>query len=218
MRKDFLAYVKNELKPITVRNYTIEDTNKLIHIQQNAFPPPFPEELLWSKEQIAEHVTRFPEGAFCVEVDGAMAGSMTTLLVDLKPGELHTWDEITNSGFIRNHTPEGSTLYVVDLCVDPDFRGLGLGKELMNAAYETVVNLNADRLAGGCRIPGYYKYSHELSPEEYYEKLKKGKLRDSVFSFLIGAGRVPVGLLPGYIEDKESADHAVLMEWKNPFK
>jgi len=203
--------------PIVVRNYTQKDTKELIALQRKAFPPPFPDELLWTKEQINEHTSRFPEGAICIEVDGKLAGSMTTLRIDLKDGQHHTWEEITDSGSIRNHNPKGNTMYVVDICVDPAFRGLGLGRELMRASYEVVVYLGVKRLAGGSRMPGYSSVSEELSPNEYYEKLKSGELHDPVVTFLLKNGRVPVELIPNYIDDEESANHAVLMEWKNPF-
>jgi hypothetical protein len=74
-------------------------------------------------------VTLFPQGALCNEVDGEIAGSMTGLLVEIDPQHPeHSWEEITDNGYIRNHNPKGNTLYVVDIGVRPAFRKLGLGK------------------------------------------------------------------------------------------
>ena len=55
-----------------------------------------------------------------MEVDGRVVGSMTGLLVDFdsKHPE-HTWETITDNGYIRNHDPKGNTLYVVDISVSP---------------------------------------------------------------------------------------------------
>ncbi|KIL45887.1 GNAT family N-acetyltransferase [Jeotgalibacillus soli] len=218
MKKEFYTFKKEQPKKTIIRNYTLADADPLIQIQREAFPPPFPEELLWNHDQLEAHTTLFPEGALCVEVEGEIAGSMTALRVNLQPGEKHTWNEITDQGYIRNHQPNGSSIYVVDICVSPRFRGLGLGKELMLAMYETVVYLGADRLVGGSRIPGYQKVKEKMSPEEYVSAVKNGTLQDPVVTFLMKCGRVPVELLPGYLDDEESNNNAVLMEWKNPFK
>ncbi|MDG5473097.1 GNAT family N-acetyltransferase [Jeotgalibacillus sp. ET6] len=218
MIKTFYIYKGEELLPVKIRNYTVEDSEGLIQIQKKAFPPPFPEELLWSKEQIAQHVSLFPDGALCLEVNGVLAGSITAMRIDLNDQEPHTWEEITDAGWIKKHNDTGSTLYIVDICIDPSFRGLGLGRQLMYAAYETVIFLGINRLAGGCRIPGYSAHKNELTIETYFEQLTTGKLKDPVFSFLVGAGRTPVKLIHNYIDDEESGNCAVLMEWKNPFQ
>ncbi|KIL47519.1 GNAT family N-acetyltransferase [Jeotgalibacillus campisalis] len=217
MLKEFYIYQGENLLPVKIRNYSIEDANSLIQIQKNAFPPPFPKELLWTKEQISEHATLFRDGALCIEVNGELAGSFTAMRTELDDQKAHTWEEITDAGWMRMHNNAGTTLYVVDICVDPSFRGLGLGRELMCAAYQTVVHLKLKRLAGGGRIPGYSAYKNIMPAATYFEKLITGQLKDPVFSFLIGVGRTPVRLIHNYIEDEESDDCAVLMEWKNPF-
>lgn len=93
---------------------------------------------------------------------------MTGLLVDFDSNQPdHTWDEITDSGYIRNHNPSGNTLYVVDIGVRPIYRKLGLGKWLMFSMYGIVVHLRLERLLGGGRMPGYHKVAKVLSPEQY---------------------------------------------------
>jgi hypothetical protein len=44
-----------------------------------------------------------------------------------------------------------------------------------------------------------------------------GTLYDPVMTFLMRCGRTPIGLAANYIEDEDSHNYAVLMEWKNPF-
>jgi ribosomal protein S18 acetylase RimI-like enzyme len=122
-RKDFFVFEDNRPIFATIRNYEEKDFPGLIRVQQESFPPPFPPELLWNEQQLYNHITLFPEGALCMEIDGVIVGSMTALLVnfDLKHSE-HTWDEITDSGYIGNHNPKGNTLYVVDIGVRPAYR------------------------------------------------------------------------------------------------
>ena len=151
--------------------------------------------------------------------NGEIVGSMTSLVVDYSISDPnHTWEEITDNGYIRNHNDGGNTLYIVDLCVDPDYRGFKLGKLLMNAMYEIVVHLNLDRLLGGGRIPTYHKVAHEFSIEDYLKKLTIGEYKDPVITFLLQCGRTPLKAVKGYLQDDESCDYGILMEWKNPFQ
>ncbi|OJF18301.1 MAG: GNAT family N-acetyltransferase, partial [Bacillaceae bacterium G1] len=199
--------------------YTEEDFDELIRIQQECFPPPFPSELWWNREQLHNHVTLFPEGALCVEVDGVLAGSMTCLMVDFDDRHPdHTWEAMTDGGYIRNHNPKGNTLYVVDISVRPGYRGMGLGKWLMQSMYELVVHKGLDRLLGGGRMPGYHRKAHELTAEQYLEKVLQGELQDPVINFLLRCGRTPLKVVANYLEDEESCHYGVLMEWRNPFR
>lgn len=217
-KKSFI-YKGEKRHQIVVRNYVFNDFSALIEIQKESFPPPFPEELWWNEQQLTNHVTLFPEGALCIEVDGEMAGSMTGLLVDFDPNHPHhTWAEMTDEGYIRNHKPDGNTLYIVDICVKPKFRMLDLGRLLMNSMYELVIHKNLDRLLGGGRMPGYHNYASQYTPEQYVEAVVQGKLTDPVISFLLRCGRLPIAVIKDYLEDEESHNYGVLMEWKNPFK
>ncbi|GGI96761.1 putative N-acetyltransferase YkwB [Alicyclobacillus cellulosilyticus] len=205
-------------RPACIRNYTEADFAGLIAIQRECFPPPFPSELWWNEDQLRHHVTLFPEGALCVEVDGALAGSMTTLMVHFDPNHPHhTWAEMTDGGYIRTHRPDGDTLYVVDISVRPRYRRLGLGKWVMHAMYHLVVHKRLKRLVGGGRMPGYHKVAHRMSPEAYAEAVVRGELHDPVITFLLRCGRTPLAVVPNYLEDEESGNHALLMEWRNPF-
>ncbi|MHC0038119.1 GNAT family N-acetyltransferase [Pseudoneobacillus sp. C159] len=218
-RKEFFVFDGDRPVPAVIRNYQVQDFPGLILIQQESFPPPFPSELWWNEEQLKNHVTLFPDGALCIEVDGEIAGSMTGLLVDFDPANPdHSWEEVTDNGYIRNHKPDGNTLYVVDISVRPKFRKLGLGKWLMLSMYNVVVQLGLDRLLGGGRMPGYHKHAASMSAEEYLAAVLRGDIKDPVITFLMRCGRTPVKVVANYLEDEESLNYGTLMEWKNPFK
>jgi len=203
---------------LTIRNYERGDFANLIALQERCFPPPFPSELWWNEEQLNEHATRFSEGALCAESEGTIVGSMTALRVTVPDRGPHDWASMTDNGFIRNHDPDGDTVYVVDLCVDPDYRKMGLGKWLMQSMYETVVHLGCRRLLGGGRMPGYRAHSDKFAPEEYVRKVCEGEIRDPVLTFMLRCGRLPIGIAADYLEDEQSLNYAALMEWRNPFK
>jgi len=218
-RKAIYVFRRDRPVPALIRNYGEKDFAGLIEIQRECFPPPFPSELWWNKEQLYNHISLFPEGALCVEVDGVLAGSMTCLLVDFDERYPdHTWEEMTDGGYIRNHNPNGNTLYVVDISVRPAYRQLGLGKWLMQSMYELVVHKGLARLLGGGRMPGYHKKAKELTAEQYLAMVLRGELQDPVITFLLRSGRTPLKVVSGYLEDEESCNYAVLMEWKNPFR
>lgn len=219
MKKELYVRSGEGLVPATIRNYGSNDFKELIDVQEACFPPPFPKELLWSEEQLASHVALFPQGALCAEVNGVIVGSITSLIVDMAEyGHDHSWAAVTDDGYIRGHNPQGDTLYVVDIAVAPDYRSAGLGKWMMSSLYETVVHLGLERLLGGGRMPGYGARAGEATPEQYVAKVLSGEWNDPVISFLLRCGRMPVGIASDYLEDEQSKNHAVLMEWRNPFK
>jgi ribosomal protein S18 acetylase RimI-like enzyme len=205
--------------PAIIRNYHEQDFAGLIQVQKESFPPPFPPELWWNEQQLQNHVRLFPDGALCIEINEEIAGSMTCLIVDYLPGDPdHTWAQMTDNGYIRNHNPSGNTLYVVDISVRPAYRKLGLGKWLMLSMYEVVVHKGLDRLLGGGRMPGYHQKADEMTAEQYLSAVVAGKLKDPVITFLLRCGRTPVKVVKDYLEDEESCNYGALMEWKNPFK
>lgn len=198
---------------VTVRPYTLADYQALLQIQKEAFPPPFPSELWWQEAHIQSHVDTFPEGALLAEVNGVAAGSATSLLVDYD-GKDHTWDEISDLGFIlHSHKPSGDSLYGIDLCVRPSMRGQGVAQALYEARKQTVRDFKLKRFIAACRIPGYHHHAEELSVQEYVQSVQMETLKDQVLTFMLKQGLNPISILPNYVEDTESLDYAVLVEW-----
>lgn len=221
MRKHLYVFDGDTPVEAVIRTYGAADFEALIRVQQVSFPPPFPSELWWTKEQLMEHVTRFPEGALCVEVAGQIVGSITGLRVDSEQIEVaadHSWSAVTDDGFIRTHRPDGDTLYIVDVCIMPAYRKFGLGKWLMQSMYEVVVHLGLARLLGGGRMPGYQRAAETMSADDYAAAVMAGTMKDPVITFLLRCGRTPVSVVANYLEDEESLNHALLMEWRNPFR
>ncbi|RUL54798.1 GNAT family N-acetyltransferase [Lysinibacillus antri] len=218
-RSEQFVFDEGKPIPIIIRNYTKEDFDALIAIQAECFPPPFPSELWWNKEQLTNHVNLFQEGAICIEIAGQVVSSLTGVCTQFDPSHPnHTWAEATDDGYITNHDPNGNTLYIVDISVRPAYRSLGLGKIMMQAMYHVVIENGLERLLGGGRIPGYHKKADTLSAHEYIDAVVRGDLYDPVVSFLLRCGRKPIAIVENYLDDEESLNYGVLMEWKNPFK
>ncbi|WP_409254123.1 GNAT family N-acetyltransferase [Bacillus sp. SCS-153A] len=216
--KKLYVFRNNTPVEAIIRTYNTADFPGLIKVQQESFPPPFPSDLWWNEEQLTNHITLFPEGALCIEVEGEIAGSITGMITSFDPSNIqHTWSEVTDDGFIRTHEPSGNALYIVDIGVSPKYRGLGLGKALMQSMYEVVIQLKLERLLGGGRMPGYGKAAGQMTASQYLDTVVKGDIYDKVITFLLRCGRLPVGVIPDYLEDEESLNNAALMEWRNPF-
>ncbi|WP_280771063.1 GNAT family N-acetyltransferase [Salipaludibacillus daqingensis] len=199
-----------------IRSYTINDFDSLLLIQKEAFPPPFPEDLWWSKEHIKAHEETFPEGAMLADQNGEPAGSATSLIINYD-GSPHTWEQIADDGYIkRSHIPTGDTLYGIDVCVRPRFRGKGVAKALYDARKQLVIDLGLKRYIAGCRIPDYHHHAKIMSVDEYVAKVSSGEIKDLVLSFMLAQGLQPIQIMPDYVDDEESLNYAVIVEWKNP--
>ncbi|MDT8861898.1 GNAT family N-acetyltransferase [Alkalihalobacillus sp. MEB130] len=203
------------MSKVNVRPYKMTDFESLLDVQKEAFPPPFPEDLWWNREQIEAHVTTFPEGALLAEIDGVVVGSATSLLIAFD-GKPHTWEEVADDGYIRkSHNPNGDSLYGIDLCVRPSYRGKGIAGALYEARKDTVRQLGLKRFIAGCRIPNYHEHADRLDAESYVKAVEKGEIKDLVLTFMLKQGLHPLQVMPNYLEDDESLDYAVLVEWRN---
>lgn len=210
-----VAHVARAL--VTIRPYTLADIPALIRLQEECFPPPYPAEQLWNADQLRSHIERFPEGALCAEVDGRIVASGTCLIVRLDPDHPeHTWSEITGDGYITPHDPRGDTLYGVDLCVHPAYRGFGIARLIYAARFALVRRLGLKRFCAGGRMPGYHRYADQMTAEEYVRRVVAGELADPTLTPQLRSGMRAVAVLHGYIPDEESRDHALLLEWTNP--
>lgn len=202
----------NDSARIRVRPLRKSDLRPVQELQRRCFPGVAP----WTKEQFEQQLSVFPEGQLCVELDGKLIATSSTLIV-LETDFMgpHTLADVSDHGMIRNHTPDGDALYGIDIAVDPAHRGKRLARRLYDARKELARarNLRSMLIAG--RIPNYHKHP-ELSAEEYVRRVVRKELRDTVLTTQVSNGFAIRQVLPGYLpSDRESCGYAVLMEWQN---
>ncbi|WP_096190455.1 GNAT family N-acetyltransferase [Evansella halocellulosilytica] len=201
---------------LTVRPYTMDDFHDLLTIQKEAFPPPFPEELWWSKEQIHSHVHTFRNGGLIAEIGGEAAGSATSVIIDYD-GSDHTWEQIADNGYIKNsHDPNGDTLYGIDVCVRPKFRSKRVAKALYDARKQFVITNSLKRFIAGCRIPNFHEFAGKMTVDEYVKSVSTGNIQDLVLSFILKQGLTVKQIMPNYLDDEESLHYGIIVEWRNP--
>jgi predicted amidohydrolase len=201
---------------LVVRQLRKTDFKAVQEIQRRSFPMIDP----WTREQFESQLTFFPEGQIGVEIDGALVATSSSLIVDEEDfGAYHTFDEVSDKGFIRNHDPEGDTLYGIDIAVDPKHRGVHLTRRIYEVRKELCRqrNLRAILIAG--RIPGYSRQADKMTAEEYVRRVisKTIKVRDPVLTAQLSQGFSVRAVLKDYLpSDTESGGYAVFMEWLNP--
>ncbi|WP_163708765.1 carbon-nitrogen hydrolase family protein [Mangrovibacterium lignilyticum] len=171
----------------------------------------------WEKDQIKRLIDKFPEGQVAIKVNGHFAGCALSIIVDYSKFENgHTYRQITNNHTFNTHTPDGDMLYGIDIFIQPQFRGLRLGRRLYDYRKELCERLNLKGIAFGGRIPNYHKYANEMTPKQYIEKVRMKEIHDPVLDFQMSNDFHPARILKNYlVGDKESNEYAVLLEWDN---
>jgi predicted amidohydrolase/GNAT superfamily N-acetyltransferase len=176
------------------------------------------ENVVWGEAHLLSHQRVFPQGQLVAEVGGRIVGAAATLIVDMGPDPLrpHTWSGITDSGYFLNHNPRADTMYGADIYVHPDVRGMGVGAALYEARRQLCRRLNLRRILAGGRLWNYHEHADQMTAEEYAYRVAAGELKDLVLSFQLREGFVLRGVMPNYLRDPKSSNHASLIEWLNP--
>jgi ribosomal protein S18 acetylase RimI-like enzyme len=201
----------------TIRPMRGEDVPQVVALQRRAFPPPFDEELLWQPEHLERHLEKFPTGQFVAELGGRIVGSCSNCIISEERWQAREdWDKTVGGPYIENHDPNGSTLFGLDISVDPDVRRMGVGRAFYGARYDLVRDLGLARYGTACRIPDYRRYSDERlgsDPKEYVRAVVRGEATDRVLTPLLRYDLRVAGVVRDFMPDYESGDAAAVLEW-----
>jgi predicted amidohydrolase/ribosomal protein S18 acetylase RimI-like enzyme len=200
---------------LIVRQLRVDDLDQIQALHARAFRDDFAP---WSRENLENHLTLFPEGQVCIELDGELVATSSSLIVDSDTlGWDHSYVDVCDDGMLRGHDPDGDYLYGIDIAVDPRHRGMKLSRRLYDARKQYVIERNLKGMIFGGRMPGYHRQAPKMSASQYLSKVFEKEIRDPVIMAQTSNGFVPRGLLRNYLpEDRESLGYAVLMEWRNP--
>jgi predicted amidohydrolase/GNAT superfamily N-acetyltransferase len=121
-----------------------------------------------------------------------------------------------DSGYIRNHDPNGDVLYGIEIMVDPEYRGMRLARRLYDERKRIARERNLEAIVIGGRIPGYSPYQDEMTAHEYANKVADKTLYDPVLTTQFANGFELKQLIPDYLpSDEDSVGWASHMEWIN---
>lgn len=208
-----------EINKVELRNLRVEDYKELRLSMQHAYRDVDldMEEPYWAEKDIKRLLKIFPEGQLVVLVDGKVVGSALSLIVDHKKATSnHTYEKITGNYSFDTHDYDGEVLYGIDVFIDPEYRGLRLGRRLYEARKELCEQLNLRSIIFAGRMPGFNEHSETLTPKEYIEKVRLKEIHDPVLAFQLSNDFHVIKVMRNYLEgDKNSMDYAVLMEWNN---
>ncbi|HAI17490.1 MAG: carbon-nitrogen hydrolase [Xanthomarina sp.] len=205
-----------DIENIELQYLTLDDYQELKGAMQEAYKS-MPN-LYWREHQIKTLIDKFPEGQVVIKINNQIAGCALSIIVDYDSiDDIHTYEDITGNYTFNTHDADkGDALYGIDVFIKPEFRGLRLGRRLYDYRKELCEKLNLRGIAFGGRIPNFHKYSKEMSPKEYIDKVRRKEIHDPVLNFQISNDFHPVRILKGYLEgDNASGEYAVLLEWDN---
>jgi hypothetical protein len=199
-----------------IRQMTTADIPGAVALQRACFPPPFPEELLWNAEHLAAHLQIFPDGQLIAEAGSAVIGSASSLIISEENWQAHrNWDSTVGGPFLKNHEPNGSTMYGVDVSVHLAWRGRGVGRAFYKARFQIASKLGLARYGTACRIPDFSKWLGDHSnsmPDDYGCAVAAGETVDRTLTPLLRYGLDYLGLIRDYMPDEESANAAALLQ------
>lgn len=198
---------------LVMRPLRASDYEAVVDLEKDCFPGQEP----WSREHFESQIQHFPEGQICLEYDGKVVASSSSLIVSFSDYDAwHNWMDIADGGYIRNHKNDGDTLYGIEIMVDPEFRGYRLSRRLYDARKTLAREGNLRRIIIGGRIPGYAEHADELSASEYVEQAVARKIFDPVLTPQLANGFALQGLFPDYLpDDTASRGYATYLEWNN---
>ena len=199
---------------ISVRQTRPEDIPALISLQKHIYPT-IPQ---WNERKLREQLEAFPHGQIVAENVDGLLGCASSIMVSWDDwAEPHSWREITSAGTFENHNPLGRTLYGVEVFVDPESQGQGVGHLLYEARRTLCRRMNLKRVIACGRLPGYHRHADDMTAEFYAQKVIWGDFTDPVLSFQLREGFSYCGVMENYIpEDIESCGYASLIVWLNP--
>ena len=200
------------------------DRDKLIadfvRVNEETWPPPIPQEYVWTKEKVARQFEHCPHLLYTALVDGEMACTISMIYIDESAAyRCSDWNDISGHGALSTHDEDGDSVFGIDLSVTPRYQGKNLSDDTMQKAFViSVILANKKGVFLGSRIPSYHKYVGKIGIEDYvFGKNRDGRTRDPEIRLYQSTGFRPMKIVPGYMEDPDSLDYGVLMFWENPF-
>jgi predicted amidohydrolase/GNAT superfamily N-acetyltransferase len=202
---------------LLVRNARIRDIPAIRALSEKVYVPTGLQG--YASATLRGQINNFPDGQFVAIYDDRVVGYCATFVIGADAAfKAHTWNEITAGGYASRHDPDGDYLYGMEVCVDPDYRGLRIGQRLYAERRKLAQAWGLKGIVFGGRLPTLAKrLSRFGTAEAYVKEIQEGRVRDPVLTFQLRNGFEVVGLLPGYLpEDRQSLGHAVHLLWRNP--
>jgi GNAT superfamily N-acetyltransferase len=204
------------MQPLTLTTIAPHYFDALAALQRVCYPTLGAQELMRVEHYASQHAV-FPEGQIVVLDGDRVIGQGSGFFVDFDFDHPdHTFIEICDGFYFRNHNPDGAYYYGADISVHPDYRGRGIGKLIYKARKDLVRRFSRRGIVAGGVLPGFVHYKHQMSVHDYVAQVLAGELFDPTLTFQLKEGFEVRGLLANYLEDSASDNWATLIVWENP--
>ncbi|QBQ53966.1 bifunctional GNAT family N-acetyltransferase/carbon-nitrogen hydrolase family protein [Nitrosococcus wardiae] len=199
---------------LKLRNLGVDDLDQLEELMEKVYSDIGG---AWPRKTLLALFREFPEGQICIEGNGrVIAVALTVRCSYERFSRAHTYQDLIGRRERIRHDPKGDALYGMDVFVDPDHRGLRLGRRLYDARKELCRNLNLRAILAGGRIINYHRYAGKLTATEYIEAVRRKEVHDPILSFQLANDFEVKRLMKNYLpEDEKSCGFATLLEWNN---
>lgn len=191
-----------------------------ISVNEEAWPPPVPQEYVWTRCKMKDQIRNCPHLLYALFLNEEMVATLTMIYKNAADISLcSSWNDISGHGTLNTHEENGDSVFGIDLSVSPRYQGKRYADEIMQRAFLLSVILANKRGAFlGSRIPSYHRHASKIPVEQYvFGKNRDGKTRDPEIRIYQSTGFRTIKIVPGYMEDPDSLDYGVLMFWENPF-
>ena len=223
----------NKRRQHLIRIATVEDVPKLIEVEAEAWEGVIVS--LFGEDELRAQIHKYPEGILLAETEVGSRKKVEAFISFIRLSknmfsqisqENLTWEDITTSGFIDNHDPEGPYLYGVNLSVPRRAERMGIGNTIRAALGAMIVREGLQGIILESRLPKLHKTNKArvekgqdpLDGYEYVElKDQRGKIFDPELRDYLETPLMRVlEVKPNFYQDPESENWGVLLFWPNP--
>lgn len=180
--------------------------------------PDMPEEDQLTRAELEELERVFPEGTIVVLDGETVVGFGSGLFIDVDYDHLpdKEWKLIFDPEGHALHDPAGDWYYGIDIGVDPDYQGRGIGRRLYEARKGLATRYNRRGFVAAGVLPGYAAHRQALDIHDYLARVVAGELHDPTLTMQLRNGFRVVKPLQHFYEFPRSDHWCAIIEWRNP--
>lgn len=199
---------------IVFRQAMLDDAPAMAAVDALSWPPA----LAVPEETVRARIRSYPQGQQVVLVDGELAGvsSAQRITESFLAAHSDSYDAVTDCDrFTASHDPAGEIYELVGVGVNPAFRGLNLGRRLVDRQIAFARSLPGVRRIVGFTRPAKYARQAELPIDAYLQQRKRnGRIADPVLAFHLHAGARIVSTHKNFRpNDADSCGYGILIEY-----
>ena len=200
MKKDAIIY----------REATLDDVLDLIELEKEVWG----EKMLAEEEKWKTRIKVFSEGVYLAEHKQKIIGVVVCMIVDwIYPKDYYPdWFEVSDNGFITNHSMDGEVLYGVDMTVLP--KAMNIASVLLKRVFYLREKYHKAGGMLGSRIPSLASYVKNNNIKIVNEELVStvARLDPTVNFFMQGRMRWVGPKKDYYPPDEESLGWGLILE------